>query len=359
MKIILAAWYLKDSNVGLGRYVRSLIESLGTVDPDNQYEVVMPVPQSRFSQRPNFRYRTFRVPFFKRRVWEQALPWLCGPHDILHLPYDSCVVKKRGKLIVTIHDVKPLLFATGRYDRPSLERLFVPDRRAMIDHVVTDSQASSADIQRLLGYPAERITVIYPGVDLKKFCPVPPVPTDDPPYVFGVAAADPTKNIETLISAFARMPTSLREQYRLIIAGDTRRRPELIQLAEELGARSRTIFTGIVTDDELVKLYQQATLFVFPSRYEGFGLPVLEAMACGCPVISSNASSLPEVAGHAALLVDPTDVEGFARDMERVLTDAALRQLMHERGLAQAAQFPWERTARETIAVYQNVLTQT
>jgi len=118
----------------------------------------------------------------------------------------------------------------------------------------------------------------------------------------------------------------------------------------------QTIFTGVVNDERLVELYQQATLFVFPSRYEGFGLPVLEAMACGCPVICSNASSLPEVAGDAAILVDPMDVEGFTHEMDRVLTSSDLRRNLRGRGLAQAARFSWDRTARETIAVYKKVL---
>jgi glycosyltransferase involved in cell wall biosynthesis len=114
----------------------------------------------------------------------------------------------------------------------------------------------------------------------------------------------------------------------------------------------------VVSDEQLIELYRGATVFVFPSRYEGFGLPVLEAMACGCPVISSNASSLPEVAGEAALLVEPWDVDGFASVMERVLTDPALQADLRKKGLERAAQFSWDKTARETIAVYRRVMEQ-
>ena len=112
----------------------------------------------------------------------------------------------------------------------------------------------------------------------------------------------------------------------------------------------------MASDQRLIELYQQATLFVFPSRYEGFGLPVLEAMACGCPVLSSNASSLPEVGGDATILLDPKDVEGFTREMMRIMSDSDLRRDLRERGLARAAQFSWDRTARETIAVYRALL---
>jgi glycosyltransferase involved in cell wall biosynthesis len=355
VKIIISAWYLKDFNVGLGRYVRSLIPSLAAIDRTNDYEIAMPVMQPAFHSNANVRYRTITIPFFKRRVWEQAIPWLCGPHDILHLPYDSCVIRKRGKLIVTIHDLKPLLFNTGRYSRPLIERLFVQDRRTVIDHVVTDSNASAADIQRLLGYPPDRVTVVYPGVDLQQFRPSASPVGGEVPYVFAVAASDPTKNIETLIQAFSRLPSSLRDRHKLVIAGDVRRRPELVERVTALGMAPHIIFKGIVCDDELIKLYQQAAVFVFPSRYEGFGLPVLEAMACGCPVISSNASSLPEVVGSAGLLRDPSDIDGFAADMALLLGDADRRAHMRERGLAQAGQFSWGRTARELVALYERV----
>ena len=131
---------------------------------------------------------------------------------------------------------------------------------------------------------------------------------------------------------------------------------DLREQASRLGLEKQVMFTGVVSDQRLIELYQQATLFVFPSRYEGFGLPVLEAMACGCPVLSSNASSLPEVVGDAAILLDPMDVEGFTREMVRTMSDSDLRQDLRERGLARSAQFSWDRTARETIAVYRALL---
>src|SRR5207249_7313512 len=133
-------------------------------------------------------------------------------------------------------------------------------------------------------------------------------------------------------------------------------REDLRQLVAHADIEKQTIFTGMVNDERLVELYQQAIVFVFPSRYEGFGLPVLEAMACGCPVLSSNASSLPEVAGDAAILLDPMDVEGFTREMVRVLSDSDLRRDLRERGLARASQFSWDRAASETIAVYRALL---
>jgi glycosyltransferase involved in cell wall biosynthesis len=363
VNILIAAWHLKDFNVGLGRYTRGLLSGLGEVGQENQYEIVTPEKINGLPPHHNITYRTVRIPFFKRRVWEQIAPLLCGTHDVLHLPYDSCVALKRGKLIVTIHDVKPLLFQTGRTRPHAIERLLMPDRRTTIDHVVTISEASRRDIIRHLGFPDDRITVVYPGVDLDRFHPRNDAEqTSAPksrPYILCVGGADPTKNVETLIDAFGLLPQPLQTTYDLVFAGDFRRREDIRNRIAKAGIGQHVLFSGIVSDERLIDLYQHATVFVFPSRYEGFGLPVLEAMACGCPVICSNASSLPEVAGEAALLRDPEDVEGFAEEMKRVLMDGGLRQRLRERGLSQAAKFPWSRTAHETIAVYRHVLTQT
>lgn len=374
MRVVIAAWHLKDFNVGLGRYCRGLIEAIGRVDSENRYEILMPNDSHRFPERPNMRYRVIRFPIFKRRFWEQVAPFLVDRYDLLHFPYDSCVAWKRGTFVVTVHDVKPLLFDAVR-PRPSVNRLIegalVRDKWARIDHVLTVSQCSRRDIVERLGVPAQRITVVYPGVELERFRPIiPDETTSHPsvphavgqdgeqgrPYVLCVAGADPTKNVETLIEAFSRLPGALRQAHDLVLVGDFRRRPDLHERVGRVGIEAQTVFTGVVSDDRLIELYQRAALFVFPSRYEGFGLPVLEAMACGCPVITSNVSSLPEVAGDAAVLVDPSDVDGLAHAIERVLSDADLRRDLRGRGLGQAARFSWDRTARETISVYKRVV---
>jgi len=403
VNIVIAAWHLRDFNVGLGRYCRGLIEGIGRVDRENRYEILMPDKSHRFPDRPNFRYRLVRFPIFKRRFWEQAAPLLAGRHDLLHFPYDSCVAWKRAKFVTTVHDVKPLLFpslAQRRNVNSLIEDAIVGDKWARIDHVVTDSQCSKRDIMAHLRVPEHRLTVVYPGIDLERFRPATgkvevkaevewktqaeverrvqveakvevegemgssarPISTLTSsltfrPFILSVAGADPTKNVETLVEAFGRLPQQLRDAHDLVLVGDFRRRPELRERAAVLGIDKQTRFPGVVDDDRLIDLYQQASLFVFPSRYEGFGLPVLEAMACGCPVISSNASSLPEVAGDAALLIDPSDVEGLAKAMQQVLSDPALSADLRSRGPIRAAQFTWDRTAREMVAVYRRVVT--
>jgi len=172
-----------------------------------------------------------------------------------------------------------------------------------------------------------------------------------------VGTLEPRKNAETLIRAYARLRRASAIPHRLVLAGGRGWRYEgLFALVEELGLQDDVLFPGFVPYDELPLWYNAADLFVFPSLYEGFGLPPLEAMACGVPVVVSSVSSLPEVVGDAGLLVDPLDVEGLAEAMARVLNDGALRAEMRGRGLARAERFSWLETARGTVRVYERVL---
>jgi glycosyltransferase involved in cell wall biosynthesis len=176
-------------------------------------------------------------------------------------------------------------------------------------------------------------------------------------YVLYVGSENPRKNMPRLIAAFARLHETLPD-VRLIKVGSVEHpslAEQLRRQVQQLGLADAVLFTNPVSDQDLVAFYNLADLFVFPSLYEGFGLPPLEAMACGAPVVCSNAASLPEVVGDAAITVDPYDVDGLAAAMVRVLTDADLRRQLRERGLARARQFTWERTALETIAVYRQM----
>jgi len=361
MKIVIAAWHLKDFNVGIGRYCRGLIAALGRVDKENEYHVLVPEAVPQFPQFENVHWKVIRFPFFKRRVWEQVAPQLVGRYDVLHFPYDSSVAWKRGKFVITIHDVKPLIFGTLRPRRGlnnCVERLLVPDRQKQADHVLTVSESSRRDIMERLRFPAERVSVVYPGIDRDQFKPdfSAPSQSNSRPYILCVAGSDPTKNVETLLEAFAQLPYELREAHDVVLVGDMRRRQDVRDRVGQLDIAAQTKFAGVVADAQLVYLYQHARVFVFPSRYEGFGFPVLEAMACGCPVLTSNASSLPEVVGDAALLADPSDSKGFARHLEQVLANEELRRVLREKGFARAAQFSWERTARETLRVFARVM---
>ncbi len=363
MKVAIAAWHLKDRNVGLGRYCQGLMHALGEVDPGNEYEILSPVVPSRLPTSPNIRIRKVAFPLLKRRFWEQAVPLVASRHDVLHFPYDATIAYKRSPTIVTIHDVKPLIFEELRPNRGLgglVLQALIRDEWSRIDHVITDSECSRRDLIERAGVPEHRMTVVYPGIDTTVFRPPDAgegagAAASKRPYVLCVSGGDPTKNLVTLIDAFAALPSSVRDEHDLILAGDLRRREDLRARVAERGIAGQTCFAGLISDERLVDLYRGASLFVFPSRYEGFGLPVLEAMACGCPVVCSNAASLPEVVGDASLLVDPSNTEGFTRGMLAMLSDREAAEKFRHRGLSRAARFSWQETARQTVRVYARV----
>jgi glycosyltransferase involved in cell wall biosynthesis len=361
VKIVISAWHLKNRNVGIGRYTYQLIESLGRVDRINHYDILIPLADHDFQPWPNVRYHLIRFPVFKRRVWEQLAPLMVGDYDVLHFPYDSCIRVKRGKFIATFHDAKPLLFppASKRWSwNDALKTILTPRPLQQIDHIVTVSECSRRDLNEQVGIPEDRMTVIYQGVDLEKFSPPAqsqPERFEFFPYVLCVAGTDPTKNVKSLIEAFSRLPAELRSRQHLVLVGDVNRNTALQEFVKEHGIAKKTVFAGIVPDSQLVALYQQASVFVFPSFYEGFGLPVLEAMACGCPVITSNTSSLPEVVGEAGILVNPHNTTELVEAMTQILTDTSLAQVLRTKGRIQAQKFSWEKTARATADLYETI----
>ncbi|ULA60193.1 MAG: putative Phosphatidylinositol N-acetylglucosaminyltransferase [Nitrospira sp.] len=360
MKIVIAAWHLKNFNVGIGRYARELIEALGRVDQTNYYDILLPQADHPFTARPNMRYRVIRFPFFRRRFWEQVSPLMVGAYDVLHFPYDSCVAWKRGKFVTTIHDVKPLLFPELR-PRTNLnsriEDWLVGDRWQMIDQVITVSEHSRRDVLAHVPLRPDQVSVTPLGLDAERFRPA-EQRHEGRPYVLCVAGSDPTKNVGVLIEAFAALPSELRHRFDLVLAGDVCKREDIRAAIARTGLSAQSKLVGLLSDEALVTYYQQATVFVFPSLYEGFGLPVLEAMGCGCPVICSNAASLPEVAGEAAILVDPRRADQLAQELARVLESTDVQASLRARALARSKEYVWERTARQTVAVYERTVSR-
>ena len=362
MKIVISAWHLRNPHVGLGRYTFNLIKSLGRVDRTNHYEVLIPDQFHSFSSWPNVRYRVFPIPLVKRRLWEQICPLLVGKYDLLHFPYDSCIGRKRGKFVVTLHDAKPQLFPKSSNTinwKKILKNAILPNPLQQIDHIITVSEHSRNDLIERLLISENDITVIYQGVDGEEFS----LPTkesvhpyDGGRYVLCVAGKDPTKNVRNLVVAYSQLRPEIRMKHSLVLVGDMDGQRELQELVKQNGVERQTFCAGVVSDEQLVGWYQHASVFVFPSLYEGFGLPVLEAMACGCPVISSKTSSLPEVMGKAGILIDPLNISEIVEAMSQVLTNPDLAQTMREAGLSRAQQFSWDATARATVALYEKVM---
>lgn len=270
-----------------------------------------------------------------------------------------------AKIVVTVHDV----FAWSCPGNSTvldvlIYHYWLPYLLTKVDAVITVSEQSRKDIQRYLSVPSDRIYLIPYGV-ARRFHMLPPGQVEEHlikrfglsnPYVLFVGTLTVRKNLERALKAFV----VLRERFPdllFVLAGPrTWKQTPVERILKRHNLHDRVRLTGPLTDIDLSALYNGAELFVFPSLYEGFGLPPLEAMACGTPVVASNVSAIPEVTGEAALLVDPLNVEEIAGAMQLVLDNPGLAQDLRERGLARAAEFTWEKTARQTIAVYDRVL---
>ncbi len=267
----------------------------------------------------------------------------------------------RTARVVTVHDAFPYTCprTSTRLDW-LVYHAWLPYALPAADAIITDSEQSREDIVKYLPVSPEHVTVVPLAAD-RRFRPVEAAAVEPilqsydvaQPYILYVGALESRKNLPRLLEAYALL-RAWSERWRLVIVGARKwKSSPILDTVQRLGLEPHVTFTGYVADEDLPALYTGADLFAFPSLYEGFGLPVLEAMACGTPVVTSNTSSLPEVVGDAALLVDPYDVEAMASAMRQVLEDPALAQALRQRGLARAATFSWERTARETIAVYE------
>jgi glycosyltransferase involved in cell wall biosynthesis len=265
----------------------------------------------------------------------------------------------RSKWIQVVHDFIPYIFVEdGTQGRRTIKLLntFQKHFGNVPERYISVSQSTKNDAIRFWGLPADRVTVIYNGPFV-----TPKAPREDfgSKKILIVSDISPRKNHIRLIKAFERVQERSHSHLELVVAGHTRTAiPELEYMLRDVARRRESFkitMMGYVPDSELLSLYAKADVFVYPSLYEGFGLPVLEAMACGCPVITSNVSSLPEVVGDAALLVDPCDVEALAQAMLIVLEDDELKKEMSKKSIAQAQKFSWDRTSAEFLAVCADV----
>jgi len=267
--------------------------------------------------------------------------------------------------VVTIYDLSFLLYPESfkRFKRFYLG-LFTRLSARRARRIIAISESTKRDVVRLLGVSPEKVEVIYCGTD-GAFRPLPEdrvaafrskrgLPER---FILFVGTIEPRKNVTRLIEAFSTLRPCDFANLKLVIGGAKGwSYQDVFARVEELGLGGEVMFPGYIPVSELPLWYNAAELFVYPSLYEGFGLPPLEAMACGTPVVTANTSSLPEVVGEAGLTVDPLDIEGLAEAMRRVLGDEALRQEMRERGLQRARDFSWTKTAQETVQVYQRAM---
>ncbi len=351
-------------SAGVHQYIYHLLRHLDGADQALHYTVLLgdarlSVPEGMALRVQRTRWPTSRAPI--RIVWEQTVqPGVLRRigADLLHAPAFVGPLWSPCPFVVTIHDLSfirfPHLFRpANRLYLTVMTRLSA--RRAK--RLIAVSAHAAAETIQLLGVPAERVDVVYHGVD-PAFRPLPAPSVADfkqrrglpERFVLFVGTLEPRKNLVRLVEAFARVQ---EPGVQLVLAGgkgwlyDT-----LFARVEALGLQDRVHFPGYVPAEELPWWYNAATVVAYPSVYEGFGLPVIEAQACGVPVLTSNCSSLPEAAGDGAVLVDPYDVEAIAAALRRLLTDEPWREMWRTRGLAHVRRFHWPRTAQETARVY-------
>ncbi|CAN5829558.1 glycosyltransferase family 1 protein [soil metagenome] len=279
--------------------------------------------------------------------------------DVVHTPVLLVPPRQDRPLVVSVLDLSFLLFP-AYHNRWSRTVAHLGLRRAAqeADALIAISEHTARDLIRHTGVSGDRVHVI-PLAAHERFSPMQDDAVlarygIDAPYLLYVGTLEPRKNLPALLQAFAGIEQG---ETKLVLAGTQGwMYGGIYDMVERLGLTSRVIFTGFVPDEDLPALLSAARIFVYPSLYEGFGLPVLEAMSCGAPVITTDASSLPEVAGDAALLVRPDDVEGLRGAIRRLLAEPDLRDELRGRGFAQAARFCWRETARQTAEVYEKVV---
>lgn len=385
MKLAINAWFWDKPAVGTGQYLRYLVPALLEAEPGLEITLVSPKP---FGPKPEYlapyaehqlSFLVAQTPFSNQasnlaKVWfeQVTFPRACRrlAVDIAHVPHFGSPLSPTTPTVVTVHDLIPMVLP--EYRGSLLVRLYTSlaaAAAAEADVILADSEWSKQDILRKLRVPAEKVRVIYLApaphfkpaetwqqlVDIKAKYNLPEE------FVLYLGGYDVRKNVSALLHAFTWVSATLGSQFPLVLAGqlpqkDTAFFPDPMRIARELGIEEFIIKPGWIDEADKPLLYAAATVFVYPSRYEGFGLPVLEAMACGTPVVTTNATSIPELAGPAAFQLDPSDTKHIAAPIIRLCTEEESNDAMIERGLDQVEKFTWDKTAQQTLQAYRDAV---
>lgn len=367
----------EELKVGVATYTLNLLKSLAKVDLKNRYTIygVRLAPEELAIENNNFKIKN--MPAFLRpwSFWYSWYPWYYAGFflqlsrdkpDIFFSPYPSLPLYCPCPKVAVVHDLSFLIIRNSFRTHSQIilkNQLLHMVRRA--SKIIAVSQSTKRDLLRFYQVNPAQVSVVYEGYDTDAYKPHSDMDRVkalgqrygiDAHYVLYVGTLEPRKNIPRLIEAFASLKKQGMIRHKLVIAGKKDwLYNNIFQTVTRAGLDDEVIFTDYVPDQDLPLLISGADLFVYPSLYEGFGLPPLEAMACGIPVITSNLSSLPEVVGDAGILVDPYSVDEIAEAIHQVLSDAKLREQMQQKGLDRARMFSWEKTAQETLKVFETI----
>ncbi len=362
--------FWRSETGGLGRYSRNLLTELLAIDQENQYTaIITPADEKEFQLKaPNLRTLVVDIPHYSTTEQRALLKILNKEKfDLVHFAQFNHPVLYRRPFVVTIHDIIMHLFPGIVQQKSWLHRVgyravFNDCKRAR--RIFVPSESTKKDLIEQLGFPGEKINITVQGSQggfrLHSAAEIGAIKAKyqlPERFLLFVSRWEPYKGIPVLLEAFA----SLSKQYPdlgLVICGKPdKQNPEVAALVEDAKAGGLKVVTpGFIPDVDLAPLYSAATVYVHPSQYEGFGIMILEAFASGTPVVTSNVSSLPEVAGDAALLVDPKNPADIAAAIKKVLDDQALTDSLRQKGLERVKQYSWRKMAEETLAVYRQVL---
>ncbi len=365
---------LKQSG-GIGRYARGLVTTLAGLDRDHHYTLLAAADApcdglDFFQSYTNFDHKIY--PLAERWLtiaWHRfylpaPVEWFSGPIDLFHSPNFILPPVRRAKTLLTVHDLSFMRHPQGAWPnlRKWLEKV-VPRSLARANHVLADSVSTKNDLVDLFHLDPAQITVVGAGVE-ERFRPITnPAHLNTvraryrlpAKFILGLGTLEPRKNFDGLIKAYTQSPA--RETHHLVIAGGKGwLYDDIFRAAEQSPVTDRIHFTGFVADADLPALYSLADVFAYPSHYEGFGIPVIEAMACGTPVVCANNSCLPEVAGDSAWQVTATDLPALAEALSQIITNISLREKIIVAGLTQAQKFTWTAAAQRLLGVYHQLL---
>ena len=343
---------------GMGRYAYHLIDTLSCIAPENKYYIYTDHPLSvDFSARPNVTTRLLEKKYF----WSNTALRSAARADVLdlmHFPSNTCWNIKGCPTVVTLHDVNPLLDTRFGIKNLLLYCYYLISILNAADRVITESNASCREISRIFHPLSNKSKVIYAGIE-NKFRQPGAETKRTAPYLLFVGGSDPNKNLLTVLNSMKLLQTQDDFEIPLVVVGkkiNHKNSTRIVETIRQLNISSLITWPDTITDEALIALYQNATALVFPSFHEGFGFPILEAMACGIPVITSNTSSMAEIAGGAAFLIDPHSPEDIARAIFAVSKDKDIRDRLVNSGLKRCNDFVWERTAHETLELYKSAL---
>ncbi len=371
IRIGIDATSLPPNQGGAAFYILNLIKALACIDKDNKYFIFI-------KDRDAFDISQSNVHFIEcssanrvlRLIWEQTvLPWYARRYrlQVLHSPhYTKPLFLRDCSSVVTFHDMTFFIYPQKHIlSKQIFFKNMIPLSARSADRLIADSYSTKRDMVKFNMASEDKIEVVHPSVDksyrlIENEALIEKIRgkyDTSSKFILYVGTIEPRKNIDGLIKAYHKAANSQGIEHRLVIAGGKGWDYERVfKLVGDLKLEERVVFTGYVPENDLPLLYNAAELFIYPSFYEGFGIPTLEAMSCGVPVISSNISSLPEVVGDGGILVDPYNIDELAEAIIKVITDEGLREELSQRGLNRARLFSWNRTAEDTLSIYREIV---